>query len=309
MDFSQIYGVGKKTAERWKNLGFTSLDQIKEPLTEKQKMGFKFYNDFLQPIPRKELDLFNQSLSCIHLPFDICGSYRRGKPFSSDIDVLVFSTDMNKVVSKFKKCKLIKDTSEIGERVCEGVTYPLGGFHRRIDIRLYFFKREYPFALLGFTGSKNFNISIRAIADSKGFLLNDRGLYYRNGKEVPFNIKTEKDIFDVLGLPYLEPSERELGFQEKKKSALIDINSLQTNGVPNKIIRELILGYRHQILYLGEIDEGWLEKNGFPKGKFFDPSKESDIQFFIGKSNKLNLQCPILLEENGLISSLQVNQK
>jgi DNA polymerase/3'-5' exonuclease PolX len=308
MDFSKIYGVGKKTAQKWKSLGYTTLDQINEPLTEKQKMGFKYYNDFLQPIPRKDIDLFKESLSKTNLSFDICGSYRRRKSFSSDIDVLVFSTDMNIVLSKFKKNKLIKDTSEVGERVCEGVTHKIGGFHRRIDIFLYFSKREYPFALLHFTGSKDFIISMSIRAESKGLLLNSKGLFLRNGTPTIFKIKTEKDIFDVLGITYLEPSERDI-FLKENKAALIDTSSLQTNGTPNYLIRELILGYKHQILYVGEVDEGWLEENGFPKGKFYDPSEVLEIQFFLGKENKLNLKCPILLEEKGLISSLQLKQK
>jgi DNA polymerase/3'-5' exonuclease PolX len=65
---------------------------------------------------------------------------------------------------------------------------------------------ELPYALLFYTGSKKFNIIMRGIAKKKGYLLNEHSLYDINMK--PYSAKSEKDIFDKLGMNYHEPSER-----------------------------------------------------------------------------------------------------
>ena len=101
--------------------------------------------------------------------------------------------------------------------------------HRRLDIKTYP-KCMYPFALLYFTGSDHWNRSMRHFAKKKGFSLSDQGLtaekqcsidYLRYigridqanntklGYMVP-GMKTEKDVFDTLGLGdlYREPHDR-----------------------------------------------------------------------------------------------------
>lgn len=92
---------------------------------------------------------------------------------------------------------------------------------RRLDIKVYP-AEQYPSALLYFTGSANFNRSMRLFADKSGFLLNDYGLFKRSTAERsrnerqhdrsshgdPIRCLSEKDIFTYLKLQYVEPHRR-----------------------------------------------------------------------------------------------------
>ena len=75
---------------------------------------------------------------------------------------------------------------------------------RRIDIRYVPYKSYYS-ALLYFTGSGEFNRNMRTVAISLGYKLNEYGLY-KNGKKI--KVKSEKDIFNELGMEYVDPSKR-----------------------------------------------------------------------------------------------------
>jgi DNA polymerase/3'-5' exonuclease PolX len=91
--------------------------------------------------------------------------------------------------------------------VCRGPS----GIGRRIDIRFV----QYiclGAALLYFTGSGKFNKIMRYHANTRGFTLNEYGLYsYINGVkgDDPIPATTEQDIFKRLGFVYLSPEERE----------------------------------------------------------------------------------------------------
>lgn len=66
---------------------------------------------------------------------------------------------------------------------------------------------SWPFALLHFTGSKGTNIDMRRRANQMGYTLNQYGLTDDSGKVVE-GIKTEKEIFEFLQLPYKQPWDR-----------------------------------------------------------------------------------------------------
>ena len=83
---------------------------------------------------------------------------------------------------------------------------------RRMDF-LYTPPDEYAFALLYFTGSKEFNTSMRQYALNNDLTLNEHGFHTMKNKKKEEKINsisfvTEKDIFDYLNLEYKEPHER-----------------------------------------------------------------------------------------------------
>ena len=89
--------------------------------------------------------------------------------------------------------------------------------HRRIDIKFYPF-RERGTASLYFTGNGWFNRAMRWYAKAeKGMKLDDRGLFTQTAlEEKKYTTKakrlkatSEKQIFDILGLVYKEPNERD----------------------------------------------------------------------------------------------------
>ena len=83
---------------------------------------------------------------------------------------------------------------------------------RRVDF-LYATPEERPFALLYFTGSKEFNTAMRQIALNQQLTLNEHGFHKINKnkkktEKITQIFKSEKDIFDYLNMVYKEPHER-----------------------------------------------------------------------------------------------------
>jgi DNA polymerase/3'-5' exonuclease PolX len=88
--------------------------------------------------------------------------------------------------------------------------------HRRIDFKVYP-RDQWGCALLYFTGSDNFNRSMRLLATKRGLNLNDHGvqaLIHGKGNDrvlgsyIP--CYSEEDVFKLLGLEYKPPHERNL---------------------------------------------------------------------------------------------------
>jgi DNA polymerase/3'-5' exonuclease PolX len=73
---------------------------------------------------------------------------------------------------------------------------------RRIDIRFVPYE-SFNSALLYFTGSADLNKEMRKIAKKKNLKLSEYGLFKENGDKL--EVKSERDIFDILGLEYLHP--------------------------------------------------------------------------------------------------------
>ena len=231
--FSNIYGVGPKKAQDLIDKGIKSMDELREKqgelLNESQKAGLKYYDDILKRIPRKEIDeyndVFKKTLEKVlekeetenkDARYEIVGSYRRGLPESGDIDMIL--TSPNK--SLFKKFtdalleeSIILETLSSGASKCLVIArLPNRGTARRVDF-LYSSPEEFPFAILYFTGSKEFNTVMRAHALTMGVTLNEHGLSKKEpGKKkeemIADKFMTEQDIFTYLDLEYKEPTER-----------------------------------------------------------------------------------------------------
>ena len=79
---------------------------------------------------------------------------------------------------------------------------------RRLDIRLIPLESFFT-AYLYFTGSYEFNERMRGIAKRQGYKLNEYGLYKKTGDTYKLiKVKSEEDIFKVLGMDYVEPEKR-----------------------------------------------------------------------------------------------------
>lgn len=225
--FSNIYGIGYINAQKLVANGIKTIDQLRENqdqyLNEKQKIGLKYYEDILQRIPRKEIDLYDKefyrafdSVKSKTSSYEIVGSYRRGAKDSGDIDVII--TDKKNKVEVFKEfIQKLEDNKIILHRLTDGkskvlVIGKLGDYPaRRVDF-LYTSPTEYPFAVLYFTGSKEFNTAMRQRALNVGYSLNEHGIYHMKGgvkgKKVDIVFQQEEDIFEFLNMEYKSPEER-----------------------------------------------------------------------------------------------------
>ena len=220
-DFSllqTITGIGPAKAKSLveKNITFNSLinnpsAEILNELTHHQQLGLKYYYDLQKKIPRKYITEFIHILNNYDFKFTVCGSYRRGKDYSGDIDVLILeqkNTCLDSIISKLKKDKLLTDDlTNKGKTKYMGICkLPNFQQYMRIDIRLIS-ADSYPFATLYFTGSKDNNTYMRNIAIQSNLKLNEYGLYDKKNNK-PILLKSEKDIFDYLKLDYKPPTQR-----------------------------------------------------------------------------------------------------
>jgi DNA polymerase IV len=99
--FYNIWGVGAKTARHfYYNNHWTELDDIIEfgwnDLDRVQQIGVKYYDQFLVPIPRPEVERIAAvvrehavKLRDERISVTVVGGYRRGKTDSGDVDMIV----------------------------------------------------------------------------------------------------------------------------------------------------------------------------------------------------------------------------
>lgn len=153
---------------------------------------------------------------------EIAGSFRRKKPFSRDIDLIISTktTNMDRYLKKInvgnRKFKIVHIFAQGDDKVSAIITYKgPASKNKKINIKADIFftdPREYMFMLLFATGSGKFNIRMRSVAKRKGYLLNHHGLYKRAAPDsnildiIP--IKTEKELFKYLKIHYLPPELR-----------------------------------------------------------------------------------------------------
>jgi DNA polymerase IV len=239
--FLQIYGVGLAQAHRWVQSGYKSLDDLKAraKLTETQKIGVEHYDDFIQRIPRTEVEkhgeIVRSALQIIEPTFEVTigGSYRRGSPSSGDIDLIITKPGavlseirtvvMESLVPTLFKKEFLKvrlagpDHGAATSSKWHGASaLPESTVWRRIDFLLVPWE-EIGAALIYFTGNDIFNRSIRLLARRKGMRLNQCGLFknvLRDKSMVKMNegelveSRSERKIFEILGVPWRPPEHR-----------------------------------------------------------------------------------------------------
>ena len=201
--FKSVYSLGNIKAIELYNLGYRNLEDIPFNLLSKsQQIGIKYYNDINKKIPRKEIDEIYEILNKLVKDIIICGSYRRGLNYSGDIDIIVIGEDNYNLLLT---SDIFKETIIKGKKKYRGLL-KIHSYFRRVDIEVVT-NAEYPFAILYFTGSKNFNILCRKRAKELNYKLNEKELInIKNNKKI--YCKTEKDIFNKLNIEYLEPFDR-----------------------------------------------------------------------------------------------------
>ena len=206
----KIHGLGNAKVKDLINKGLKDVNELHDepyysmlPLETRTWLQYKP----ISCIPRATIDKLNDKLKPLlkDYKWDIAGSYRRGKNFSGDVDVIIIG-DLNNVIGKLKSLKPIvyaKGPDKISTLVKQGKNY------LKMDI-MRSEEEHYPYFLLYLTGSKENNIIMRRRAKAMNMLLNQRGLF-KNGKETKGNfvrVENEEDIFKKLQIPYTKPEAR-----------------------------------------------------------------------------------------------------
>jgi len=136
------------------------------------------------------------------------GSLRRSKEIIGDIDLLASSRNPARVIEFFCSQPGVINVSAKGETKASVILE--GGLQS--DLRVVSDK-EYPYALMYFTGSKEHNIVMRQRAIARGLRLNEYGLFKSKVEtrdpKLLLSCKSEQDIFAGLDLPFIEAELRE----------------------------------------------------------------------------------------------------
>lgn len=204
-------------------------------------VGVKHFHDMSQKIPRSEVQIAETILKHVakHMNKDLvvmlCGSYRRGRDKSGDIDCFITHPSIKtkedllksqiNILSSFVEMLInvdfIIDQLDMGQQkfmgFCkvkqqsESISSNNSLIARRLDIRFVPYE-SYGSAILYFTGSKNFNTTMRQHALRKGYSLSEFGLKkISEGKDgILIPCSTEEEVFKILDYAYKKPEERDI---------------------------------------------------------------------------------------------------
>lgn len=235
-ELTGVEGIGPKTVKKlYDKLGVESLQDLERVARkgEIQKVegfgkkseadilqGIEFYKKsherfllgFIQPFVEKIKNKLSQREKVSKIK--ITGSYRRRKETIGDIDILVTSGDPAKTAEYFTHA------DEVVHVYNQGTTKCSVRLSNDMDCDLRIVKEgSYGSALQYFTGSKAHNIEVRKIAQSKGWKLNEYGIFDSADKKIAG--ESEKEVYKKLDLPYIQPELRtnrgEIEAAEKNK--------------------------------------------------------------------------------------------
>lgn len=140
---------------------------------------------------------------------EVAGSLRRLKETVGDLDFIVASTEATSVMGWFV------GQAEVREVTAQGRTKSSVRFHSGLQADIRVVPREqFACALHHFTGSKEHNVLMRQRALRRGYRLSEWGLSRKEGygkNDRTFSIRSEKELFEFLGLSEIPPEWREGG--------------------------------------------------------------------------------------------------
>lgn len=226
-ELENIYGIGPVKAQELISLGLVDIQssvpvrkQLLAPsvfpkLSKLTQADLKYKPN--KKIKREDIKKIEKYLArVITEKHDVAGSYRRGKPISRDMDLVILHAPFTeesaaRLVNRINGInginpQIIHVFSQGSDKI--GAILQYG--HKRFKIDIFAAQKDnYVPMLLFATGSAKFNIAMRAIAKRRGMLLNQHGLYrIRDDGFEKINIKTEKQFFKYLNISYLEPKNR-----------------------------------------------------------------------------------------------------
>jgi DNA polymerase (family 10) len=132
---------------------------------------------------------------------EVAGSYRRRRETVGDLDIVVAAEPPEPVMQRFTS---YEDVAQVVERGPTRATVILRS-GLQVDLRVVP-EESFGAALMYFTGSKTHNIALRQIAIDHGWKLNEYGLF-RGDRRLAG--RTEAEVYQRLGLPFIPPELRE----------------------------------------------------------------------------------------------------
>ncbi len=216
-------GLGpKKVKALYRELGISSMEELKKAseageISKLSGFGKKSEKQILQSIDklsrRPERFLLSTARELVEkllaylgqLPeieeIQVAGSYRRAKSTLGDLDLLVAGEGREKIMQHFVENPEVEEVVSHGETKSSLVLR--AGI--QVDLRVVD-KSSFGAALHYFTGSQAHNIAIRHLGLQQGLKVNEYGVFRQKEQLAG---RTEQEMFDLLGLDYIEPELRE----------------------------------------------------------------------------------------------------
>jgi len=219
----KVEGLGPKRVRALnRNLGVTSLKELEEAarkgkVRELDGFGEKTEQKILEELEAYEgiekriklIEAEQRARSIVEYlkgvkgvkKITVAGSYRRRKETVGDLDILVTCKRGAQVMERFVNYEDVKKVVSQGNT--RATIILRSGLH--VDLRVVP-QVSYGAALHYFTGSKAHNIAVRKLGVKKNLKINEYGVFKGDDRIAG---KTEKEVYNQVDLPYIEPELRE----------------------------------------------------------------------------------------------------
>src|SRR5690606_15463890 len=235
----RVKGMGPKLAEAaWRELAIDSVDELERAAKAGKLGALPGFGEKRQATILKNIEAYRKNVERLRIGdidpviaplvaalravegaerVEVAGSYRRRRETVGDIDLLAIAADDAAAAAI---TAAFVGYPAVGEGLGSGATPPSGRPRngRAVDLRVME-AESFGAALLYFTGSKAHNVALRQIALERGLHLTEYGLFEGTGAEGEgaspkssgklVASRTEEEIYEKLGLQYVEPEMRE----------------------------------------------------------------------------------------------------
>jgi len=227
VQFMRLPGLGPKTAARiWRELGVTTLDELKGAAEAQQLrglagLGAKSEEKILKALAFKAANpdegrrLLGEGLPAVLAVVSVlrehpaavhvseAGSVRRRKETFKDLDIVATATDPRELTEYFTKLKWVTDVAAHGDTKAT----VMSNEGLRFDLRVVP-AESYGNLLQHFTGSKEHNVAMREDAVRRGLSISEYGVTTVESGDV-FKTEDEDALYEFLGYQPIPPELRE----------------------------------------------------------------------------------------------------
>ncbi|KAI0251130.1 hypothetical protein BJV78DRAFT_489289 [Lactifluus subvellereus] len=199
------------------------------------RIALGLHDDLMQTIPREEVEAIHATIvdhlnvvepGCVST---LVGGYRRGKPASNDVDIVFTHPDATsakglcaRLVERLRSAGLVTQVMHLSgfheydalrtaqwdslEKALTVYRTPNDGRHRRIDL-ICALPETYWTAVVGWTGATMFQRDLRSAAKAIGLKFDSSAITRRRDSHLIYP-RSEKEVFDIIGLPWVDPTLR-----------------------------------------------------------------------------------------------------
>ncbi|MCB9845676.1 MAG: DNA polymerase/3'-5' exonuclease PolX [Phycisphaeraceae bacterium] len=204
-------------------MGAKTVQNIKDAIEFNASAGARLPLGVAMPVAEAIVERIRKVEGVKKIAF--AGSLRRGKETIGDIDILCAASDPDAARDAFTRQPEVIKVLAAGESK-SSVRFSLSSLRLadlggdaaavQVDLRLVP-EASWGAAMLYFTGSKEHNVRLRERAQKNGWTLNEYGLYPESDDPTPpqhrgakaIAGKTEEQVFEQFGLPFIPPEIRE----------------------------------------------------------------------------------------------------